>query len=62
MPAKPQPPALREPVYRGETYADVKRACHAWLLRHDPSYRRSCEAYAQPAADRAASRRPGKSA
>lgn len=24
---------------RGDSFTDVRRACHAWLMRKDPSYR-----------------------
>lgn len=35
-----------------ESFEDVKRACHAWLMRRDPHYRRACQAMA--------AHRPGK--
>ena len=48
-PAPPKPAqvhaALARP--RGDSFADVKRACHAWLMKKDPSYRRACEQYAE---------------
>lgn len=29
-----------------ESFADVRRACHRWLMRRDPAYRREREYYA----------------
>jgi hypothetical protein len=36
-----------DPVYAGESFADVKAACHRWLLRKDPTYRKACEKAAE---------------
>lgn len=43
--------------YKGYGFADVRRACHRWLWKHDPTYRRSSEAAAAMGATTQANRK-----
>lgn len=36
--------AAQEPDYAGYGFADVRRACHRWLMKHDEQYRRNYDA------------------
>ena len=46
-------PAIAAPV-RGDSFIDVKQACHRWLMRRDEHYRRKHEENVQARATKAA--------
>ena len=46
-------PAITTPV-RGDSFIDVKKACHNWLMRRDEHYRRKYNEQAEFRATKAA--------